>query len=150
MCPLRILTWPENILASYTMLERPSDCPQAHSSQHSFSPPVLLIHVLYMSLGCMEGGFWNVCGKTMSLMLHATFLQMPVKGIKPYQLARSVLYCNANLNPLLAKHIQFALAEQASGEATTRLRCCDFSCVCSGEEASVTITHHINVVTSDL
>ncbi len=51
----RLWIWPENIMALCTMLERPSDCPQAQTLYGiPFLCLLLLIHVLYMSVGCMS------------------------------------------------------------------------------------------------
>lgn len=53
-----------------------------------------------------------------------------IKSAKPTSWQGIYIYycktvCNANLNPLLVKHIKDALNERASKEATAETRCCD-------------------------
>lgn len=47
-----------------------------------------------------------------------------IKSAKPTSYYCNTV-CNANLNPLLVKHIDDALNERASKEATAQTRCCD-------------------------
>lgn len=100
-----------------------TDCPEAHSFT-----PLLLLHLLYMSTGCMKGGFLNIRGKN-NICVACNLLTIPSKAPN-LPVGKVYIYyyntvCNANLNPLLVKHINDALNERASKEATAQTRCCD-------------------------
>lgn len=106
----RLWTWPESRTAWYTMLERPSDCPQAQTL-HGIPFLCLCCSFMYCTCSCVA---WRMDVEMCVTKQYLWCCMQPPynvsKGTKPTSWQDLyLLYCNATLYPLLAKKIHWVI-----------------------------------------